>query len=554
MPELQLIEHHPQRVLEAFRRGEFDQIEIIGQADEKDFFELCLRERLLAALAKEMPTARQKIEVPLWFILAANLSLKLHLENSFYGFERVVRCGGLLSALDPAIATKHLDPKTKAWVLSCQGFNHKNHYARATPCDQDALRKALKDVPAQQWLDWFNGPVQKVFQQYGFFDPAGVFIGDASYLFVPDNPAYEGSELLWFDEHNHPINYEELSPQERKRAHLERCYKWVSLLHLRGECYVYAGAALINGKRHECPVLYQLVEQFVAVVGQGVMKQLILDRGFIDGERISHCKRDLGVEVLIPLKKNMDIWHDAWALGQTQPWQLIAQPAPSPPPAPAQRPEAVARREAKRQQTLAAQKAAQPPPPPNEVVVRRELCPIKGFTSWSAATVPIHVLLLRETYADGHQDGWGLMSTGDFQDPLQPKADYGRRTHVEERHRQIKCFYDLSDFHSRTFSAITAQVVMVLLTYTLRQWQLWKRHQEQLAHCGPELIRQGLAIQEQCVVIYHQRAYAQMPLVSFARELAELEAAARAKALAKLRQLEQSLLGPTDLPPPPKRE
>ena len=192
---LTFIEPHPQRVLAAFRRGEFDQIEIIGQADEKDFFELCLRERLLQALAEGMPTARYKIEVPLWFILAANLSLKLHLENAFHGFERVVRCGGLLSALDPAVATKHLDPQTKAWVLSCQGFNHKNRYDRATPCHQDALRKALKDVPAPQWLDWFNGPVQKLFQQYGCFDPAGVFIGDASYLFVPNNPAYEGSEL-----------------------------------------------------------------------------------------------------------------------------------------------------------------------------------------------------------------------------------------------------------------------------------------------------------------------------------------------------------------------
>jgi len=250
----------------------------------------------------------------------------------------------------------------------------------------------------------------------------------------------------------------------------------------------------------------------------------------------------------------MDIWQDARALGQGQPWQLMAQPAPAPPPVPAQRPEAIQRREAKRQQTLAARKAAQPAPPPAQVVVRRELCPIKGFTSWAAASVPLQVLLLRDTYADGHQDGWGLVSTGDFHDPLQPKAAYGCRTHIEERHRQIKCFYDLTDFHSRSLAAITAQVVLVLLTYTLRQWQLWKRQQEQRAHCGPELIGQQLAIHQQWVVIYHQRAYAQMPLVTFARELAELEAVARAKVLAKLRRLEQSLLAPSDLPPPPKRE
>ena len=83
---LEIIEHHQQQVLEAFSQGEFDQIEIIGEADEKEFFELCFREKLLARLAESMPTARKKEEVPLWFELAANLSLKLHLENSYSAF------------------------------------------------------------------------------------------------------------------------------------------------------------------------------------------------------------------------------------------------------------------------------------------------------------------------------------------------------------------------------------------------------------------------------------------------------------------------------------
>ena len=124
--DLQIIEYHPQRVLEAFRRGDFDALEVIGQADERDFFERCFQERLLVQLAEGMPTARKKEEVPRWFILAANLSLKLHQENSFLAFERVVRCGGLLSALPPELARKHLDEKTRAWMLECQGFNDKN--------------------------------------------------------------------------------------------------------------------------------------------------------------------------------------------------------------------------------------------------------------------------------------------------------------------------------------------------------------------------------------------------------------------------------------------
>ena len=72
---MDLIEHHQQQVLEAFRRGEFDQIEVIGHADEKEFFELCLREKMLEALAKEMPTERSKYQVPLSYKQAYILSL-----------------------------------------------------------------------------------------------------------------------------------------------------------------------------------------------------------------------------------------------------------------------------------------------------------------------------------------------------------------------------------------------------------------------------------------------------------------------------------------------
>jgi len=497
-----------------------------------------------------MPTQRKKEEVPRWFVLAGNLSLKLHLENSFYAFERVVRCGGLLAALPPEIASKHLDPNTQKILLACRGFNDKNHYERTTPCDQDFLRKFVRDVPAADWQAWFNGPVQRSYQSYGFFDPEGVFIGDGSYLFVPDNPEYEGSAVLWFDEHNHPVKYEELSPQERKRAHRERCYKLVSLLHLRGDCYVYAGLAVLPGNAHECPVLYELVEQFIKQVGKGVIKLLILDRGFIDGKNITRCKQQWDIDVLLPMKRKMDIWEDAWGLGKRCSWQELAAPVLPPPPVPAQRPEAILRRERKRQKTLATNQAKAPAPDPAKVLVRTEICPIQGFNSWSECEVPINVLLIRETYADQHQDQWALMDTRPV--GVQSKDQYRLRTKIEERHRLLKCFHDLSDFHSRSFNVIAAQVVFILLSYTLRQWQLWKLRQQDLAGKTPGTLGRQLNMHSEQVVIYHQNAYTRMPLLTFSRELLEMPANARAKALIKLRHLEQSFMTPLEnlrLPP-----
>ena len=407
--------------------------------------------------------------------------------------------------MPPELASKHIDPKTQALVLTCRGFNEKNDYARTTPCDQDTLRKAAKRVPAQEWLDWYNGPVQTIFQQDGFFDPAGVFVGDGSYLFVPDNPRYEGSCVMWFDEHNHPVEYEKLSTAERKKAHRERCDKLVTLLHLRGSHpgYVYAAVALVSGKAHELPVFAELLEGFVRTVGRGVIKKLLLDRAFLDGERISHWKRDLGLDVIIPIKKNMNLWTDAWALGQTEPWHAHPLPAPVPGPPPPQRPEHLRRREAQRQRTVAERKAQSPALPPERTLTGVSVCAMKDFNSWSAATVPLHVALFRESYTDGADESWALLTTGELGDGWPPRQDYERRTDIEERHRQLKCCYDLTDFRSRSLNAIAAQVVMILLSYTLRQWQLW--------------------------------------------QLLQLDEAARQKALSKVQHLEASMLEPVDL-------
>jgi len=83
--------------------------------------------------------------------------------------------------------------------VSCPGFNRKNTYDRETPCDTDFVRKLARDTAAKALLSWFNREAVRVFRRQGLLDPEGLFIGDASYLFVPDNPRYQGSVTLLFD-------------------------------------------------------------------------------------------------------------------------------------------------------------------------------------------------------------------------------------------------------------------------------------------------------------------------------------------------------------------
>lgn len=88
--------------------------------------------------------------------------------------------------------------------LRCEGFNDQNEYDRQDPCDQGYLRKMARRTDAKLLQRWFNRDVVDIFKQHHAFDSEGIFIGDATYLFVPDNSHYEGSSVLLFDEHNHP--------------------------------------------------------------------------------------------------------------------------------------------------------------------------------------------------------------------------------------------------------------------------------------------------------------------------------------------------------------
>ena len=224
--------------------------------------------------------------------------------------------------------------------------------------------------------------------------------------------------MLWFDEHNHPVKLEGLTPEQRLHVHRERCYKWVSLLHLRGGAYVYAAVALLPGKAHEVEPFYRLVEAFVQTVGVGVIQWLMLDMGFIDGARISRCKQAWDINVIIPVRRDLDIWTDAWALAERQPWTALPASPHAPAPVPPTRPEHLRRREAKRQKTLALRKQQLPPPPPHEGYQYTDYCWLGGFRSWSATTVPISVLCLRDHYADGHHQDWALMSPYPEAEPL----------------------------------------------------------------------------------------------------------------------------------------
>ena len=185
---LWLYERNDARVIEAFRRGEFDYLEGAQEVHEADFFRAIAERKILAKLAASYPTPRRKHDVPLWVYIASDLSMRFHGEHHFHALPYVIRVGGLVPAFGPELGQKVTHPTTGDVTLRCEGFNDKNDYDRETPCDQDTVRKLARATPAVRLERWFNESVVGIFQQHHAFDAEGLFIGDATYLFVPDNP------------------------------------------------------------------------------------------------------------------------------------------------------------------------------------------------------------------------------------------------------------------------------------------------------------------------------------------------------------------------------
>ncbi|HSP70063.1 MAG TPA: transposase [Bryobacteraceae bacterium] len=544
-------------VLDALRHGDIDYLENVSEAAEADLFRHLIRRQVVQRLADTYPSPRKKEEVPVWIYLASELSLKLHGAQSYHAFPRILRSGGLIEALGPEMGgrkTRH--PETGDVTLACPGFNAKNDYDRQSPCDQDFLRKFAHDTQADLLHAWFNREVPRLLRSLGLFDPEGLFIGDASYLFVPDNDHYQQSDLLWFDEHNHPVDPNQVDLSD-KRYQQHRCYKLVSLLHVNRklDSFFVVAARVVPGRRHECPILYELVEEVVRAVHKGFIKVLIVDRGLIDGERMGYLKQKLAIDTIVPLRTNMDLYADAIGLTRLRgfTWEpYIPQAAPPPAVCASPTPARVEKREAKRQRTLAERKAqaaavvaAGPVPVP--VIQPQTLLGLgRGLRSWSQCPVPLTAVVNREHNEQGHTQDWVLVTTSPHFTAAQIRSTYELRPAIEERHRQYKGFWDLTRMHSCAFSLVLNQALFVLLAYTLVQAHLVLRQRQQLNPGVWERTRQLLSPSLEVVAVYYRQRFCLLTLAEFGRILLEIEEPARGNLREKLRRIDReqySLLG-----------
>jgi hypothetical protein len=550
--DLVVFENNKPFVINEFREGRFDYVELASDVAETKFFQYLFGRQIIERLAQHYPSPRERECVPMWMYLSSQLSLRLHGQHSFHSYPLIVRTGGLIEALGPEVARRKVDPQSGNVTLDCPGFNDRNLYPRQTPCDQDYLRKMARDTEPQKLEEWYNRHVAALYQELGAFDSDGLFIADGTYLFVPDNPRYEGAQRLLFDEHNHPVSKKQeqaMTLVQRARCRWRRHYKAVLLLHCdaTGERFVVVGVRVLRENESEATALWPMLDTFLATVDPSVMKVLLLDRGFINGAQIGRLKQEYGIDTVIPIKSDMNLQDDVRGLMTlSTTWEEYEPARRSPLPnvtaashGQPQHPTAT-KREQSRQETLAKQRAENPPPSPEPSHVREKtlIARFPGLTSWWDCPVPLTGVYSRDVYADGHEEGWLMVATNADWSARRVRDLYGLRTDIEERHRQVKCFWDLTRFHSTAWSLVVSQTVFVCMTYSLLQIHLLQKGHDELNRRTWPTSRRLLPDGDR-VIIYRQQSFAFFTLLEHMEMTLSLEGKARRRALSKARRLLQ---------------
>lgn len=134
---------------------------------------------------------------------------------------------------------------------------------------------------------------------------------------------------------------------------------------------------------------------------------------------------------------------------------------------------------------------------------------------------------------------WVLVSTADRFSAALIRSTYELRPAIEERHRQYKCFWDLTRMHSCAFSLVVNQALMVLLAYTLVQAHLVLRQRQQLTGGVWERTWQLLSPTLEVVAVYYRQRFCLLTLAEFGRILLEIAEPVRAKLREKLRRIER---------------
>lgn len=472
-------------VLDRLKKGEVDYLDSTKWSFADEFLCFILQLKFFDFADKTYPNPRKVNYVPVWFLVAAQFVLRLHNRRAYDDLRYFLNAGSILTKVG-----------FNASAAGVVGFNDKNTYERKTAIDADTVRKYYKDTNAQELRDWYNESVQGWFRGRKVYDRNGLFILDQSYLVVPDNPNYKDAVRMPVDEHGQRYRgLNEISDEERQALVHHPCYALSCLLHVgtSGDLYHIAGYDFGPGNTDELVQAENLLPTFCKMY-PGVMKELILDRGYISGPFIGRMKQLYKVDVLIPLKSSMSDFQDALKLAQWQKWTTTENEIDE-----------------------------------NGKLLRKTITTcVKKMELWENCPIPLDAYVSETTRWSKSKQAyetynWVLAATKSYPSETDAIARYGLRVQVEERFKQLKCYWNIADFQSPAPGLMESQVCFISLTYSLLQLYLRRRDLRALTDRTIQTLQTEERLGKDVVLVYVEDSFGVYNLDDYSLTIIDIE-------------------------------
>jgi hypothetical protein len=310
-----------------------------------------------------------------------------------------------------------------------RGPKKRNQQPKRLPFHEDDLRNLLKAIASTQSQRFFTGCIGEFFRAK--YVRGGFYAIDGTEILVGDAKTFEGTGTITV-----PVRHKDGSTTYETKTG----YKLIYLLNLKADRELVVSYRLVPLNTNALQVVREMVTETLQLGGAGAIELLLMDREFVDGDLINWLKGDHGIDVIIPVKKNMDILEDMRGLARIDqcPWQTYTK---------------LVRRRVQKDQ------------PKQKVVVPIRVKGFESLTTWSSCRIPLNGILQRKD-DETLEDARGLVTTLPTQDAIRIDQQYGARWGIEnDGNRELKQGWDLETLWGRSLAAVTMSVVMKLLGY-----------------------------------------------------------------------------------------
>jgi hypothetical protein len=191
------------------------------------------------------------------------------------------------------------------------GFCERGYGDKQKPMHKNVLADAVEKLTAQELETILNKSIQRLVAKGVFAESQGHFALDGSDLETTARYRDTGMKT---------VTEQHWSRKEKKGVEIEKVIYGFKLLalydvHLR----LVVAVKVVQIQEHDSLFARSLLQQGIANLGKGVIRVLLIDRGFLDGLTLWQIKNEDGIDFVVPVKSNMHVTSDARAFLKQKP-------------------------------------------------------------------------------------------------------------------------------------------------------------------------------------------------------------------------------------------